>query len=243
MYPFRLYWIHQTSQTQSHAAPPKKSELVPPNGQRMRPSWGSFLNLRLISDVPHNIDNCYTQQPPHPSILLTEQKFNRINIFISAVDANSKNEDKQITFVTDTATFTDHTNWYKKGPGKPANFRFQKSGERGRVSQVDGQVGEGGQVCPVTTCWEGKRCPTLACSCPALCGHFTFHWPIRSSLSPYLSLSIISTLKFPLLNLCMHLFCACSIVQEVHFTPTMKFVLVNYEQTQTWTPEHIWIRF
>ena len=55
--------------------------------------------------------------------------------------------------------------------------------------------------------------------------------------------SIISTLKFPLLNLCMHLFCACSIVQEVHFTPTMKFVLVNYEQTQTWTPEHIWIRF
>ena len=134
-------------------------------------------------------------------------------------------------FVTDTATFTDHTNWYKKGPGKPANFRFQKSGERGRVSQVDGQVGEGGQVCPVTTCWEGKRCPTLACSCPALCGHFTFHWPIRSSLSPYLSLSIISTLKFPLLNLCMHLFCACSIVQEVHFTPTMKFVLVNYEHT------------
>ena len=103
---------------------------------------------------------------PPPSILLTEQKFNRINIFISAVDANSKNEDKQITFVTDTATFTDHTNWYKKGPGKPANFRFQKSGERGRVSQVDGQVGEGGQVCPVTTCWEGKSAPPLLARAP-----------------------------------------------------------------------------
>ena len=196
---------------------------------------GSFLMFRTILIIA-------THSSPPPSILLTEQKFNRINIFISAVDANSKNEDKQITkFCYRYGNIYRSHKLIQKMPRKTG--KFQKYGERGRVSQVDGQVGEGGQVCPVTTCWEGKRCPTLACSCPALCGHFTFHWPIRSSLSPYLSLSIISTLKFPLLNLCMHLFCACSIVQEVHFTSTMKFVLVNYEQTQTWTPEHIWIRF